>query len=121
MKKATVLLMAAAVIAVFAGTLFAEEAAADAGKAAGGSVDFFAYVVLAAALSIGLAALGGGIGMGTAISKSTEGVARQPEAAGKIQTMLILGLAFIESLSIYALVISLILLFANPYTGLFLG
>ena len=99
----------------------AEHGAAEAAKSTVAGVKFFEMTVLAAALSIGIAALGGGIGLGIAISKSTEGVARQPEAAGKIQTMLILGMAFIESLSIYALVISLILLFANPFKGLFLG
>jgi F-type H+-transporting ATPase subunit c len=99
----------------------APEAAAAAGKAANGSVNFFAFSALAAALGVGIAALGCGIGQGIATGKAVEGVARQPEAAGKIQGMLILGLAIIESLTIYALVIGLILVFANPFKSLFIG
>ncbi|OPZ62921.1 MAG: ATP synthase subunit c [Candidatus Aerophobetes bacterium ADurb.Bin490] len=56
-----------------------------------------------------------------ATAKAAEGVARQPEAAGKIQGVLILGLAIIESLTIYALVVGLILIFANPFKDLFIG
>ena len=58
----------------------------------------------AAALAIGIAALGCGIGQGIATGKAAEGIARQPEAAGDIRGSLILGLALIEALTIYALV-----------------
>ena len=54
---------------------------------------------------------------GNAISKAMEGISRQPEASGSINGTLIIGLAFIESIAIYVLVISLIILFANPFTG----
>lgn len=64
---------------------------------------------LAVALSIGIAALGTGIGQGNAVAKAMEAIGRNPEAQGKVQSTLILGLAFIESLCIYALVISFIL------------
>lgn len=90
-------------------------------KAKGDSVWYFAYTVLGASLAISIAALGGGIGQGIATAKAAEGVARQPEASGKIQTLLILGLAFIESLTIYALVIALILIFVNPFAKFFIG
>ncbi|OGQ96554.1 MAG: ATP synthase F0 subunit C [Deltaproteobacteria bacterium RIFOXYD12_FULL_57_12] len=73
-----------------------------------------ALVCLAAALSVGVAALGCGIGMGTGIGGACSGIARNPEASGKITVTMIIGLALIESLTIYGLVISLILLFANP-------
>lgn len=76
---------------------------------------FFSIVSISSVLGVGLAALGCGIGQGIAVSKGVEGIARQPEASGKIQTLLLIGLAFIESLTIYALVIGLILLFANPF------
>ncbi|MCE5299297.1 MAG: ATP synthase F0 subunit C [Spirochaetia bacterium] len=82
---------------------------------------FFAFSALAAALGVGIGALGGSIGQGIATGKAVEGVARQPEAAGKIQNVLILGLAIIESLTIYALVIGLILLYANPFKEFFLS
>jgi len=93
--------------------------AAAAGSASGDSVWFFAACAMAAGLGLGLAALGGGIGQGIAVGKATEGMARQPEAAGTIQTAMIIGVAFIESLSIYALVVALILLFANPFLSYF--
>jgi len=71
--------------------------------------------VLAAALAIGLAAIGPGIGQGNAAGQAVEGIARQPEAEGKIRATLLLTLAFMESLTIYGLVIALVLLFANPF------
>jgi F-type H+-transporting ATPase subunit c len=73
------------------------------------------WTVLAAGLAIGLGAIGSGIGMGTAIGGACEGTSRNPEAGGRILTTMIIGLAMIESLTIYALVIALILLFGNPY------
>jgi len=73
-----------------------------------------ALICLAAALSVGVAALGCGIGMGSGIGGACSGIARNPEASGKITVTMIIGLALIESLTIYGLVVSLILLFANP-------
>jgi len=71
--------------------------------------------VLSAGLSVGLAALGPGIDQGTAAGQALEGIARQPEAEGKIRGTLLLSLAFMEALTIYGLVVSLVLLFANPF------
>jgi F-type H+-transporting ATPase subunit c len=79
---------------------------------------FYAVVCGAAVVGLGFAALGGGIGLGIAVSKAVEGVARQPEASGKITTLLMVGLAFIESVVIYVLVVALILLYANPFLKL---
>jgi F-type H+-transporting ATPase subunit c len=76
------------------------------------------WTVLAAGLAIGLGAIGSGIGMGTAIGGACEGTSRNPEAGGRILTTMIIGLAMIESLTIYALVIALILMFGNPYIKL---
>ena len=86
------------------------------GHGAGGSVNI-ALVCIAAALSVGVAALGCGIGMGHGINGACTGTARNPEASGKITVTMIIGLALVESLTIYGLVISLILLFANPLLG----
>lgn len=58
---------------------------------------------------------GCGIGQGLGLKSACEGIARNPDAAGKIQVSLILGLAFVESLAIYSLVVNLIILFANPF------
>lgn len=71
--------------------------------------------VLGCSIGMALAALGCGIGQGLGLKAACEGIARNPEASGKIQVALILGLAFVESLAIYALVINLIILFANPF------
>jgi len=66
--------------------------------------------VVASGLAVGLAAIGPGIGQGS-------GIARQPEAEGRIRGTLLLSLAFMESLTIYGLVVALALLFANPFTA----
>ena len=79
-------------------------------------MEFFAWCAMAAAIGIGLGSFGTGIGQGIAISKAVEGVARNPGATNKIQTVMLIGLAMIESLAIYCLVVAMILLFANPFT-----
>jgi len=58
----------------------------------------------AAAIGLGLAAIGSGYGLGRAVGSAMEAMGRQPEAAAKIQTAMIIGAAFIEALTIYALV-----------------
>ncbi|MFP5238212.1 MULTISPECIES: ATP synthase F0 subunit C [Fundidesulfovibrio] len=68
-----------------------------------------------AAVGMGLAALGCGIGQGIGVKGACEGMARNPEIGGKLTTTLILGLAFIESLAIYALVVCLLLMFVKPF------
>ncbi|MFN3361756.1 MAG: ATP synthase F0 subunit C [Cyanobacteria bacterium M5B4] len=73
--------------------------------------------VIAASLAVGLASLGPGLGQGNAASRAVEGIARQPEADGKIRGTLLLSLAFMEALTIYGLVVALVLLFANPFAG----
>ncbi len=60
-------------------------------------------------LGVGFAAIGSGIGIGNAVGKAMEAIGRQPEAAGKIQTGMIIGAAFIEALTIYALLVVFIL------------
>ena len=79
-------------------------------------MEYFAWCVMAAAVGMGLGSFGTGIGQGIAISKAVEGVARNPGASGKIMTIMLIGLAMIESLAIYCLVVAMIILFANPFT-----
>ena len=67
---------------------------------------------LAAALSIGLGAIGSGIGIGLLASRAMEAIGRNPEAAPKIQGAMILAIAFTEAIAIYALVVALIIKFA---------
>ena len=66
---------------------------------------------LATGLAIGLAAAGGAIAMGMVASKSVEGIARQPEAEGKIRTTFMLALVFIETAIIYALLAAILIIF----------
>ncbi len=66
---------------------------------------------LAAGLAIGLGAIGPGIGIGLLAGKAMEAIGRNPEASGKIQTAMILAIAFAEAIAIYALVVALIIKF----------
>ena len=60
---------------------------------------------------MGLAAGAGALGMGIAVGKSCEGISRQPEATGQIRTSLMLGLVFIETAIIYALIVAILVIF----------
>lgn len=62
-------------------------------------------------IAIGVAAGGGALGMGLAVAKAAEGISRQPEAENKIRTTLMLGLVFIETAIIYALVVAILVIF----------
>lgn len=66
---------------------------------------------IAVALAIGLGAIGPGLGVGLIGAKASEAVGRNPEAAGKIQSVMILAIAFAEAIAIYALVMALIIRF----------
>ena len=66
---------------------------------------------MAAAIAIGAVATAGAVGMAVAIAKSVESIARQPEADGKIRTTLMLGLVFIETAIIYALLVVILIIF----------
>ena len=66
---------------------------------------------VATGIAIGLAAAGGAVGMGIVAGKSVEGIARQPEAESKIRTTLMLGLVFIETAIIYALLVVILIIF----------
>ena len=69
-------------------------------------------IAIAAGIAIGLAAAAGAIGMGITIAKSNESIARQPEAKNDIRSGMMLGLVFIETAIIYALVIAILIIFA---------
>ncbi len=103
-------------VMVFATMAFAQEAGASPE-----AIQFFSWVAVATGIGMGIAAVGTGIGQGHGVQGACDGIARNPEASGKILTALILGLAMIESLAIYALVIELILLYANPFLQYIVG
>ena len=66
---------------------------------------------LAAAIVVAVVAAAGAVGMAIAIAKCAEGMARQPEAAGKINSAMMLGLVFIETAIIYALIVAILIIF----------
>ena len=74
-----------------------------------------AYSVIAAGVGLGLAALGGAVGMGNTAAAAISGTARNPVLCGKLMTTMFIALAMIEAQVIYTLVISLIALYANPF------
>jgi len=73
--------------------------------------------ILAAALAIAIGGYSPARSLGEALSKALEAIARQPEASAQIMRTLFVGMALIESIAIYAFVIALIILFANPLIG----
>lgn len=79
------------------------------------NLSFFSVSIITAGFALALTALVAAYSQGMATSRAVEGIGRNPEASGRILTTLVLGLAFIETLAIYVLVISLIVLFANPF------
>jgi len=83
--------------------------AADTSVKDAGLASNYGMIAMAAGLAIGIAALGGGIGQGRAAAAALDGIARNPGAAGQIRGPMILGLALIESLVIYALIIAFML------------
>jgi F-type H+-transporting ATPase subunit c len=114
MRKSLVLGLSMLVTLIWASLALAAEPAAAAAGASAGLGSFFSYAVMAAGIGIGIAAFGTGIGQGMAVKSSVEGIARNPEASGKITVTMLIGLAMIESLCIYALVVALIILYAYP-------
>ncbi|MFZ1948267.1 MAG: ATP synthase F0 subunit C, partial [bacterium] len=89
------------------------------GGARDGSAMFFTAVAVASVLALAIAAAGCGLAQGNAVARAVESIARQPEAASRILTVSMIGLAFIESLTIYVLVVALILIYADPFVQFF--
>jgi F-type H+-transporting ATPase subunit c len=71
--------------------------------------------ILAAAISVSFGAIGPALAEGRAVAAAMDAIARQPEAAGTLSRTLFVGLAMIETMAIYTLVIALLVLFANPF------
>ena len=82
---------------------------------------FAVGAMIAAGIAIGVGAVGAGLGIGTAASGACSAVGRNPGVQGKIMMTMLVGMAMAESIAIYALVVSLVLLYANPYMRYFLG
>jgi F-type H+-transporting ATPase subunit c len=71
--------------------------------------------ILAAAIAVSFGAMGPALAEGKAVAAAMDAIARQPEAAGVLSRTLFVGLAMIETMAIYCLVVALLLLFANPF------
>ncbi|MCA0920141.1 F0F1 ATP synthase subunit C [Pseudooceanicola nanhaiensis] len=71
--------------------------------------------ILAAAIAVSFGAIGPALAEGRAVAAAMDAIARQPEAAGTLSRTLFVGLAMIETMAIYTLVIALLVLFANPF------
>ncbi len=102
-------LLTAAGISVYADDASADTAAAETQTAE--KADPESTKAIAAALAVGVVAAVGAVSMAVSIAKSTESMARQPEAAGKINSAMMLGLVFIETAIIYALIVAILIIF----------
>ena len=103
MYKKSLALVSAAATTFISSSAFASEAAAS------NSFDVQSAAAIGAGIAIGLAVLGGATGQGKAAAAALEGISRNPGAASSIQTPMILGLALIESLVLFAFVIAFFL------------
>ena len=80
------------------------------------AIDYIRIVsIFCAALAVSFGAIGPALSEGRAIAAAMDAIARQPESANTISRTLFVGLAMIETMAIYCLVIALVLVFANPY------
>jgi len=119
MKKSLIyVLLSMVLVIISAAFAFASPEAAKS-VAPSGTIDYSKAIVIAcsllgAGIAIGIGAVGAGLGLGQATSGASNAVGRNPDAQGKIMLTMMVGMAMTESVAIYALVISLVMLFANP-------
>ena len=114
MKKFAALLVLLVAVLALSVPAFAAGESADASAAAPVTTeeDVTSAKAMASGVMIGIACLGGALAMGIAVSRSSEAIARQPEASGTIRTaMMLLGLVFIETVIIYALIVAILIIF----------
>ena len=102
-KRVLATILAALSVGLVPATAFAQAGAAA------NSFDMQAAATIGAALAIGLAVLGGALGQGRAAAAALEGISRNPGATSRIQTPMIIGLALIESLVLFAFLIAFML------------
>ena len=105
--------LTAAMLLLAAGPAGAAEGAAP----AGGGLSVGAVSIITGGFAMAIASAVAALAQGRAISAALDGIARQPNAAPRIQVAMIIGLALIESLAIYVLLIALIIFFVKPFGG----
>lgn len=114
---ALALIVALTLVFAMSVTAFAEEAPTDETSVAAEAAtevsedNTTSTKAIASAAIVGVVATAGAIGMAVSIAKTAESMARQPEAAGKINSAMMLGLVFIETAIIYALIIAILIIF----------
>lgn len=113
-RKLMTLTLVGLTLTIVTGSVFA----AEEGAGLSDSAYFFSAVAIGCAFGMAIASGLCGIGQSKAIANAMDAIARQPSAFKDIQMLLIIGLALIESLALYTLVIALILIYASPFTDL---
>ena len=103
MKKLAIVLIAFVVVMLIAPAAFAQGAAPEKGAINP------SYLAIAAGFGMGIAALGGALGQGKIAGAACEGMARNPGAAGAVRAAMILGLVFVETLSLFTFVVAILL------------
>jgi len=104
-------LVAVAILTDLTPAVTAEASEAETTETVAAAADPTGDKAMAAGIAIGLAAAGGAVAMGIAIGKAEESIARQPEVKGDVRTTLMLGLVFIETAIIYALIVAILVVF----------
>ena len=120
-KRVLTLISAMAAVLASSSVVLAAGETLPAGGESYVKVLFVVGAMIGAGLAIGLGAIGAGAGIGNAANGACQAVGRNPGVQGKIMTVMLVGMAMAESVCIYALVVSLVLLYANPYVKYFLG
>lgn len=120
-KKSIIIAVISAILLMSVFSFLSLSAFADSDTAAGDTTavtqvaeekdDSVSSKALAAAIAVGVVGAAGAVSMAIAIAKSTESMARQPEAASKINSAMMLGLVFIETAIIYALIVAILVIF----------
>jgi len=113
-------------LTVFAALLLTATVVSAAEAAAPGGESYIKVIfavgaMIGAGLAIGGGAIGAGAGIGNAASGACQAVGRNPGVQGKVMMTMLVGMAMAESIAIYALVVSLVLLYANPYAKFFIA
>jgi len=119
LKGITVFMISMGLLLVTAAIAVAAEASPD--TIASNKALVVACSVIAAAIVMGVGALGPGLGMGQATGGASNAVSRNPDAQGKIMLTMLVGMAMTESIAIYALVVALVIIYANPLLKLIAG
>ncbi len=119
--KGLLTLVFSAAVLLFGSTVVFAAEVLPAGGESYTKVLFAVGAMIAAGFAIGVGAVGAALGIGKVGSSACEAVGRNPGVQGKIMMTMLVGMAMAESIAIYALVVSLVLLYANPYMKYFLA